>query len=77
MRARPFSLDGMAIGCVVVAGLIEAAQQALNSSPDIIKTLPKFFSSGRWNYVPLGLISIAAFLWVLNQGRRLKVVNAG
>lgn len=65
------ALDGMAVGCVVIAGAFEAYQQALNgSTPQTIGSLPSAIASlntGRWNYLPLILLILGAALWVIRQ----------
>jgi hypothetical protein len=67
MRGNIFSLDHMAIGCVVIAGVVEAAQQALTGAPNVAHALPTFATSGNWNYVPLILLIIAGLAWVKKQ----------
>jgi hypothetical protein len=68
-KGKLFSLDHMALGCVVIAGVVEAAQQALSSAPNVSRVLPSVFMSPNVNYVPFGLIALAGCLWVLNQFR--------
>jgi hypothetical protein len=68
-KGKFFSLDHMAVGCVVIAGVVEAAQQALTSAPKVSSVLPSFINSPNLNYVPLGLITLAGVLWVVNQFR--------
>src|SRR5712671_363556 len=58
----------MAVGCVVVAGIVEAGQQALKGAPDVSNLLPAFLNSEKLNYLPLILLIIGGFMWVL--GRR-------
>lgn len=51
------------IGCLVVAALIEATQQALSSSPKVAAKLPPL--DGVWHYVPLVLLILAGVSWLL------------
>lgn len=66
----------MAVGCVVIAAFVEATQQALTGAPTVANVLPSFLSSGLVNYVPLALISIAVFLWIIGA-RAPANSNAG
>jgi hypothetical protein len=68
-KGKLFSLDHMAVGCVVIAGIVEAAQQALSGAPNVSRALPQAFISPNINYVPFGLIMLAGLLWVVNQFR--------
>jgi len=67
MPKRFFTMESMAVVCVVIAGVVEAAQQALSQAPKVTAKLPDFFTSPNWNYVPLGLVIVAGGLWVWNQ----------
>ncbi len=62
---QPFNV--MAIGCIVIAGVLQAAQQALTSSPKIHLIIPWLNLSGNWNYIPLILITIAGLIFLLKQ----------
>jgi hypothetical protein len=69
MRQVVLSWDHMAGASVVIAGVVEAAQQALGTAPKVLHALPAFVASGNWNYVPLGLITLAGLLWIVKQLR--------
>jgi hypothetical protein len=62
-------LNAMAIGCVVIAALVEAAQQALTGAPKVSAVLPTFLISPNVNYIPLILLSISGLLWVIKHSR--------
>ena len=64
-----FNLDGLAIGCVVIAGVTEAVEQALKDSPNVVARLPSFAVGPTLNYVPLGLLLLAGALWFWKQLR--------
>ncbi len=76
MRGKLFSLDHMAVGCVVIAGVIEATQQALTSAPRVSDVLPHLATSPNVNYLPLGLITVAAMLWIVRQFRNPVPLSA-
>ena len=63
-------LNAMAVGCVVIAGLVEAIQQALAGAPKVSDALPSVLVSPNLNYLPLTLISTAGLLWVIKHLRR-------
>jgi hypothetical protein len=67
---RALSFDHMAVGCVVIAGFVEATQQALKGAPDFSKTLPNIFNSENLNYVPFVLLVVGGVMWIL--GRKTK-----
>lgn len=55
------------LGCVVIAALVEAWQQAaISVSPSV--PIPRL--QGAWHYVPLSLLIIAGVVWLI--GRRKK-----
>lgn len=71
----------MAVGCVVIAAFVEAAQQALIGAPKVSAALPAFVTNPNVNYGPLGLLIFAGLLWVIKQFQRkqvpsTKVVNS-
>jgi hypothetical protein len=68
-KGKLFSFDHMAVGCVVIAGVVEAAQQALIGAPNVSSALPSVFSSPELNYLPFGLITLAGVFWFVNQFR--------
>ena len=70
------SYDQMAVGCVVIAAFVEATQQALTGAPTVAGVLPSFLASGLLNYVPLALITVAAFLWII-QARTPALRKSG
>jgi hypothetical protein len=45
----------LTIGCIVIAGIVEAYQEALSSAPKAALSLPSL--SGWWHYAPAFLIS--------------------
>lgn len=54
----------VAISCIVIAGVVEALQQALNGAPNVKSVLPNA-SIGPWiNYVPLVLVIVACLSWL-------------
>ncbi len=61
------NLDTLTVACVAIAGIVEAAQQALNSAPAVTTKFPSLLLTGGWNYVPLVLIGIATILWIVSQ----------
>ncbi len=63
-----FKLDFnfLAVGAVVIAGLTQAAQQALTGTPALVKKFPALDLTGAWNYAPL-ICLVAAGLLVLAQ----------
>src|SRR5277367_3536833 len=67
---RTLSFDHMAVGCVVIAGIVEAAQQALKGAPDFSKTLPDVFTSENLNYLPFVLLVVGGVMWVLGRKKR-------
>ncbi|MGO9449676.1 MAG: hypothetical protein ACLQDV_01335 [Candidatus Binataceae bacterium] len=77
MRSRFFSLDHMTVGCVVIAGLIEAAQQAVGGAPTILAALPAYLKDGFLNYVPLTLLTIAGALWIVKQSSAIRPQTGG
>jgi hypothetical protein len=79
VKSELFSLDHMAVVCVVIAGVVEAAQQALISAPNVSRDLPQVFTSPNVNYLPFGLITLAGLLWVTNQfrSRPVEVMSSG
>ena len=55
------------LSCVIVAAIIEASQQALSDAPRITALFPAWVSGNFWHYVPLGLLIIAGFTWLLGR----------
>jgi hypothetical protein len=58
----------LTIGCIIVAAIIEAWQQALAGSPRVAESLPSL--DGSWHYVPLGLLIIAGVSWFIGRYRK-------
>jgi len=58
----------LTIGCIIVAAIIEAWQQALAGSPRVAEVLPSL--NGSWHYVPLGLLIIAGVSWFIGHSRK-------
>ncbi len=69
MRSR-LTLDGMAIGAVVIAGFVEAAQQALSDAPNVSAHLPKFVGGSFAHYLPLILVTLAGMAWLADAIKR-------
>lgn len=67
-RIDPFGR--LAIGCIVIAGLVEAAQQALSNAPKVQAILPGFFMSPNINYLPLLLLTMAGISWMIKHWRK-------
>jgi len=57
--------NAVTLGCIIIAALIEAWQQAAGSVPPST-ALPRL--QGGWHYVPLILLIVAGVVWLL--GRR-------
>jgi hypothetical protein len=55
------------LGCVVIAALVEAWQQAATSVPVGIH-IPRL--QGSWNYVPLILLITAGVVWLISRTRK-------
>jgi hypothetical protein len=58
----------LTVGCIVVAAIVEAWQQALAGSPKVAEVLPSLSNS--WHYVPLGLLIIAGMSWLIGHSGR-------
>ncbi len=54
----------MTLGCIVIAALVEAWQQAATSVPASIH-IPRL--QGIWNYVPLTLLITAGVVWLISK----------
>jgi hypothetical protein len=75
-KGKLLSLDHMAVVCVVIAGVVEATQQALSNAPNVTTVLPTFVVSPNLNYVPLGLLTVAGFMWVVKQFQKVPAESA-
>jgi len=53
--------------CIVVAGIVEAAEQALKDAPKFAALFPHWLSGSFWNYVPLTLLVVGGTVWVLGK----------
>ncbi len=58
----------LTVGCIVVAAIIEAWQQALAGSPKVAQVLPSL--DGSWHYVPLCLLIVAGISWFIGRPRK-------
>jgi hypothetical protein len=59
--------EAVTITCIVIAAIVEAAEQALASAPKVSMLLPAFIHNGFWNYVPLAFLIIAGAIWLLGK----------
>src|SRR5579872_6171422 len=59
--------NAVTLGCIVIAAMVEAWQQAVANTPSASR-LPHL--QGLWNYAPLILLIIAGVAWLV--GRRNK-----
>jgi hypothetical protein len=71
MGDRSSIWDKLTVATVVAAAAIEALQQALKDAPNVKAAYPVLDLSGAWNYVPLGLLSIGALIWLARMAFRL------
>ncbi len=55
------------VSCIVIAGVVEAVQQAINGAPDVRLHLPTFATSPNVNFVPLFFLVIAGVVWLLSR----------
>jgi hypothetical protein len=55
----------LTIGCLIIAAVIEAWEQALASSPNVTRSLPHL--SGNWHYLPLALLVVAGVSWAIGR----------
>lgn len=70
MRMDDIWYKTVPVVCLVISAVVQAAQQALTSSPTVATRLPPL--TGIWNYVPLSLLCIAGVLWVVGLSRAHK-----
>jgi hypothetical protein len=62
--------SAMTIGCIVIAGFIEAWQQASSGVP---RNVPIPRLEGTWHYVPLTLLMVAGVVWLI--GRKKPTIH--
>ncbi|MGA9672949.1 MAG: hypothetical protein WBQ94_27275 [Terracidiphilus sp.] len=55
------------LGCIIIAALIEAWQQAAGS---VSANIPLPRLQGDWHYVPLILLAVAGVVWLLGRGKK-------
>jgi hypothetical protein len=65
----------LTVGCITVAAIIEAWQQAISGAPDVAKNLPHL--DGVWHYVPLCLLVAAGVSWLIGQRRNKQQAQGG
>src|SRR5271170_3550391 len=54
-------------GCIVIAGFIEAAQQAMKDAPNFTALFPRWMSGSFWNYLPLLLLCVGGAAWIVGR----------
>jgi hypothetical protein len=57
--------DPAAVGCIFVAAIVEATEEALKRSPHVVAKMPEFLTTGLWAFVPLALVVVATILFVV------------
>jgi hypothetical protein len=62
--------NAVTLGCIVIAALIEAWQQAATSASVHIPRL-----QGGWNYVPLVLLITAGVVWLISRRTKAKLLQ--
>lgn len=59
----------MNLSIIILVAVIEAANEALKSAPELTRAMPSFMSSGFWNFVPIILLSVLGILWLVRFAR--------
>jgi hypothetical protein len=70
----------LTVACIIVAGIIEAGEQALAGSPSLKGALtgglPSFLVSPKLHYAPLTLLIIAGVVWLFGKVSKRTNVSA-
>jgi hypothetical protein len=81
--------ETLIIAGIVIAGLVEAVEQALAAAPNFTALFPAFLHGEFWHYIPLTFLIAAGLVWLhgklfspkdkprLNQARNLVVPTIG
>jgi hypothetical protein len=56
--------ETLIIAGIVIAGVVEAIEQALASAPNFTALFPAFLHGGFWHYVPLIFLIAAGLVWL-------------
>lgn len=59
-----------------VAGIFEAADQGLKSSPRVAENAPAFVEGGLWHLLPLLFLMGAAVMWAIGKVRKPQLLSA-
>ncbi len=57
----------LTVTCIVIAGVVEAGQQALNGAPNIAALVPGFIRGSFWNYIPLAFLIAAGAIHIAGR----------
>ena len=56
--------ETLIIAGIVIAGVVEAVEQALASAPNATALFPTFLHGGFWHYIPLIFLIAASLVWL-------------
>ncbi|SRR6266852_1998926 len=57
----------LTLGCIAVAAVITAADEALQHAPAVRSKIPEFIKGGLWSFIPLFLVLTAGIILVLKM----------
>jgi hypothetical protein len=62
--------DAVTASALIVAAVLEAIDGAIKNSPHLSEKMPDFVGGITWSFLPLGLVAIAAIIWIVEAFRK-------